>query len=111
MSSTTTAKPRITNSSLIQAAEKRIHTNQKMANRYKAILYGIVLFGFGTVVSSGIISLIYGLPGTATLVSSVVVFCASAFTMLAITYREEEITYDKIIVAERKKRRTSSPEV
>lgn len=86
------------------AAENRIRHNRMIAQRYTTILYTIVLGGLGIILGSGISTLVAGASAVVTVIASVIVFGAAGFTILAISYREEEIAYDNIILSQRRRR-------
>lgn len=90
----------------ISAAEERIRHNKMIADRYTSILYSIVLGGLGIVLGSGITGVIYETPAIFTVIASGFTFAAAALTILAISYREEEIVYDTIILSQRRRQRS-----
>jgi hypothetical protein len=92
----------------VSAAENRIRHNKMIAQRYTTILYTIVLGGLGVILGSSLSTLIIGGSAIVTVITSVIVFSAAGFTILAINYREEEIIYDKIILSQRRRRTSAS---
>lgn len=90
------------------ATETRIRYNQKMIDRYTSIMHTIIFGGLGITIGATISVEVTGIPNNIALITSVITFCAAGFTLLAITHREEEIIYDKMILAQKPSKYNSS---
>ena len=99
---------KLTSLQILKQAEARTEKTSQTIARYRIVFNSIILFGLGAMLSSLFTAFLYATPLSFPLVLCTAIFTIALAIILIISYKEEELVRDKIIIAGRRRVRSTS---